>query len=67
MRVYDWASAAKDKWFIPDGIHYYSPGYAARAHLIANALAESFPASGGSPPGCVVSTGTISLPVLGVH
>jgi hypothetical protein len=67
MRVYDWASAAKDKWFIPDGIHYYSPGYAARAHLIANALAKSFPASGGSPPGCVVSTGTISLPVLGVH
>ena len=23
MRVYDWASVAKDSWFIPDGIHYY--------------------------------------------
>ncbi len=67
MRVYDWASAAKDKWFIPDGIHYYSPGYAARAHLIADALAKSFPASGSSPPGCLVSTPSISLPVLGVH
>ena len=22
MRVYDWASVAKDSWFIPDGIHY---------------------------------------------
>jgi hypothetical protein len=67
MRVYDWASAAQDKWFIPDGIHYYSPGYAARAHLIADALAKSFPASGEPLAGCVVSTPTINLPVLGVH
>ncbi|MGO9959522.1 MAG: acyltransferase family protein [Solirubrobacteraceae bacterium] len=67
MRVYDWASAARDRWFIPDGIHYYSPGYAARAHLIADALADAFPASGASPAGsCVVSTGSISLPVLGI-
>ena len=68
MRVYDWPAAAKDKWFIPDGIHYYSPGYAARAHLIADALAESFPAASSTAPGsCVVSTPSISLPVLGVH
>ncbi len=68
MRVYDWPAAAKDKWFIPDGIHYYSPGYAARAHLIADALAESFPASSDTTPSsCVVSTPSISLPVLGVH
>ena len=68
MRVYDWPAAAKDKWFIPDGIHYYSPGYAARAHLFANALARSFPASSGAPPSsCVVSTPSISLPVLGVR
>src|SRR6202011_5050653 len=34
MRVFDWASWAKRKWFIPDGIHYYSPGYVARTHRI---------------------------------
>jgi hypothetical protein len=67
MRVYDWASVAKNRWFIPDGIHYYSPGYAARSHLIADALAEAFPASGtASDGGCVVHTPSISLPVLGV-
>jgi peptidoglycan/LPS O-acetylase OafA/YrhL len=55
MRIFDWASAARDGWFIPDGIHYTSPGYAARGHLIANALARAFPASaqaGASP--CLV-------------
>jgi peptidoglycan/LPS O-acetylase OafA/YrhL len=68
MRVYDWASAAQDRWFIPDGIHYYSPGYAARAHLIADALAEAFPAAGSSAsPGCVVDTPSLSIPVRGVH
>jgi peptidoglycan/LPS O-acetylase OafA/YrhL len=67
MRVYDWASAVRDKWFIPDGIHYYSPGYAARAHLIAEALAKAFPAgSESSARSCVVSTPSISVPVLGV-
>jgi peptidoglycan/LPS O-acetylase OafA/YrhL len=54
MHVYDWASVVKDGWFIPDGIHFTTPGYAARGRLIANALAEAFPASGGSPSGCVV-------------
>jgi peptidoglycan/LPS O-acetylase OafA/YrhL/lysophospholipase L1-like esterase len=44
MRVYNWASAAQDGWFISDGIHYTSPGYAARARLIAQALAQAFPA-----------------------
>ena len=67
MRIYDWAAAVQDKWFIPDGIHYYSDGYAARAHLIADALAEAYPA--GKPPSssCTVKTPTINLPVLGVH
>jgi peptidoglycan/LPS O-acetylase OafA/YrhL len=46
MRVYDWASTVKDPWFIEDGIHFTSPGYAARSHLIASALAHAFPASG---------------------
>ena len=34
MRVYDWAAAAKDSWFISDGIHYTSAGYAARAYRL---------------------------------
>ncbi len=57
MRVYDWADDVKPAWFIEDGIHFTSPGYAARAQLIAQALAHAFPAKGKSPGGanCVVS------------
>jgi peptidoglycan/LPS O-acetylase OafA/YrhL len=58
MRIYDWADDVKDEWFIEDGIHFTSPGYAARAQLIAQALAHSFPANGkseGGPDNCVVS------------
>jgi hypothetical protein len=67
MRIYDWAAAVRDRWFIADGIHYTSPGYASRAHLIANALAEAFPS--GHPPSssCTVSTPSLAFPVLGVH
>ena len=55
MRVYDWASDVKDKWFIEDGIHYTSDGYEARAHKIARALAAAFPAgSEARDPSCVV-------------
>ncbi len=59
MRVYDWAAAAKERWFISDGIHYTSAGYAARARLIAQALARAFPAHGGGAqtgpqPSCLV-------------
>jgi peptidoglycan/LPS O-acetylase OafA/YrhL len=43
MRVYDWASDVRDDWFIPDGIHFTSPGYAERGRLIADALLEAFP------------------------
>lgn len=46
MRVYDWASVVKDNWFISDGIHFTSRGYAARAHRIARALAAAFPRGG---------------------
>jgi hypothetical protein len=68
MRIYDWASVAQDRWFIPDGIHYYSPGYEARAHLIADALATAFPAGGGgAAPGCVVNTPSLSIRVRGVR
>ena len=52
----DWASVARPGWFIPDGIHYTSAGYAERGRLIANALAEAFPqGNAGSGSGCVVS------------
>ena len=45
MRVYDWASVAQRRWFISDGIHYTSPGYAVRSRDIAQALAQAFPAA----------------------
>ena len=50
MKVYDWAAVARRHWFIPDGIHYTPQGYAARSHLIASALARSFPAGAPPPP-----------------
>jgi lysophospholipase L1-like esterase len=53
MRVFNWASVVRNKWFISDGIHYTSAGYAARAKFIADALAEAFPQNGHSS-GCVV-------------
>jgi peptidoglycan/LPS O-acetylase OafA/YrhL len=51
MRVYDWASVVKNSWFISDGIHFTSHGYAVRAHRIARALAAAFPRGGGRPAG----------------
>jgi hypothetical protein len=51
MRVYDWASVVKNSWFISDGIHFTSRGYAARAHRIASALAAAFPRGGGRTAG----------------
>jgi hypothetical protein len=45
MRIYDWPAAAQPSWFISDGIHYTSTGYAHRATDIADALAAAFPAS----------------------
>ncbi len=46
MRVFDWASAAEYGWFIEDGTHYTSEGYAQRARLTATSLAHAFPDSG---------------------
>ena len=54
MRVFNWAALAKTKWYISDGIHFTSAGYAARGRLIAQALARAFPKTGPSS-GCVVS------------
>lgn len=45
MRIYDWPAVARRSWFISDGIHYTSNGYAHRAVAIADALATAFPAS----------------------
>jgi peptidoglycan/LPS O-acetylase OafA/YrhL len=45
MRIYDWPAVAQKSWFISDGIHYTSTGYAHRAVAIADALAAAFPAS----------------------
>lgn len=55
MRVFDWSAYAQRKWFIPDGIHYYSPGYVARSHDIAAGLARAFPEGGPPSPSCLVS------------
>jgi peptidoglycan/LPS O-acetylase OafA/YrhL len=55
MRVFNWASATKYDWFISDGTHYTSEGYAQRARLTADALVHAFPASGKQKgSGCVV-------------
>jgi peptidoglycan/LPS O-acetylase OafA/YrhL len=54
MRIYDWAGKVKDAWFIEDGIHFNSPGYAARSRLIAEGLAHAFPAKGKPNPRCIV-------------
>jgi hypothetical protein len=53
LRVFDWAAVANPAWYAPDGIHYSSDGYAARARLIAKALARAFP-RGGHSSGCFV-------------
>jgi peptidoglycan/LPS O-acetylase OafA/YrhL/lysophospholipase L1-like esterase len=53
MRIFDWASLARNAWFISDGVHYTPAGYVARARLIAQALAKAFPGKGHSN-GCVV-------------
>ena len=53
LRIFNWAAVAKTRWFISDGIHYTSAGYAARAKMIADALARAFPQDGSSG-GCVV-------------
>jgi lysophospholipase L1-like esterase len=55
MRVFDWASVVNDSWFISDGIHFTTPGYAARSQMIADALAKAFPGAGAATsPSCVV-------------
>jgi hypothetical protein len=55
MRVFDWASMVNDGWFISDGVHFTSEGYAERARLSADSLVHAFPASANEKGrGCVV-------------
>jgi lysophospholipase L1-like esterase len=54
MRIYDWASAVQEQWFIEDGIHFNTPGYAARARGIADGLAHAFPGNDDPSAECVV-------------
>ena len=44
MRLYNWPAVVQNSWFINDGIHFTSNGYAHRGQMIAEALAEAFPA-----------------------
>ena len=48
MRVLDWAALAKHRWFIPDGVHYTTPGYEHRTKIIVHGLVNAFPR--GRPP-----------------
>jgi peptidoglycan/LPS O-acetylase OafA/YrhL/lysophospholipase L1-like esterase len=56
MRVFNWAVLPQRSWFINDGIHYTSAGYAKRGQYIADGLAEAFPL------GRTNSTCLVSLP-----
>ena len=42
MRIYNWPAVAQKSWFINDGIHYTTIGYAHRATDIADALGYPF-------------------------
>jgi lysophospholipase L1-like esterase len=54
MRVFNWAALSQPSWFINDGIHYTSAGYAKRALYIADGLAMAFPQTGKSAH-CLIS------------
>jgi hypothetical protein len=56
MRVFNWAVLPQRSWFINDGTHYTSAGYAKRGQFIADGLAEGFPL------GRTNSTCLVSLP-----
>ncbi len=55
LRVYDWASEVHDGWYIPDGIHFTTPGYVQRARRTAQALAVAFPFEGSPSDDCFVT------------
>ncbi len=53
--VYDWASEVHDGWYIPDGIHFTTPGYVERAQRTARALAVAYPSEGEPSEDCFVT------------
>jgi peptidoglycan/LPS O-acetylase OafA/YrhL len=55
LRVYDWASQVRNRWFIPDGIHFTTPGYVKRAKRTAHALAVAYPFEGTPSDDCFVT------------
>ena len=57
LRVYDWRTEVRPSWFVDDGIHFTTRGYAERGKRIADALARAFPATGAPAPGCLVRSG----------
>ncbi len=66
MRIYNWAKDVQDQWFIDDGIHFTSKGYAERGRLIADALLKAFPNTGplamADRDDCLVSSPFTSSP-----
>jgi hypothetical protein len=58
LRVYDWAGEVHDHWYLSyDGIHFTPRGYQARAHRIAQGLAQAFPRDAPPAASCVVGSG----------
>jgi peptidoglycan/LPS O-acetylase OafA/YrhL len=66
MRIYDWASEVMDEWYIDDGIHFSTPGYAQRSRMISEALREAFPYQGitygGAGTGATGASGATGTP-----
>jgi hypothetical protein len=54
MRVFDWSALAKHKWFIPDGVHYTTPGYEHRTKAIVHGLVNAFPRGRPASASCLV-------------
>jgi peptidoglycan/LPS O-acetylase OafA/YrhL len=54
LRIYDWAAEVQDAWYVEDGIHFTSEGYAERGRRTAAALARAFPQVGPDAQSCVV-------------
>ena len=48
-----WLRRAR-RWFINDGIHFTTRGYAERGKRTAEALATAFPKQGSSPGECLI-------------
>jgi hypothetical protein len=54
MRILNWAGLAQPSYYIPDGIHYNTPGSGVLAAAFATGLARAFPANGPAFSRCLV-------------